>query len=193
MKKVLLLLADGFEAYEASVFTDVLGWANEFGDEPIMVSTAGKKDNLKCTWNLTVVSQMRVRDVNVEEFDALAVPGGFGKAGFYDDVLSGDFLELIKAFNSADKTIASICVGAIPLAKSGILINRRATTYHLSEGRWRKQLKEMGAIVVDEAIVQDKNIITSTSPATAPDVAFLLLETLTSKKNTNHIKKLMGW
>jgi len=26
MKKVLLLLADGFETYEASVFIDVIGW-----------------------------------------------------------------------------------------------------------------------------------------------------------------------
>jgi len=32
MKKVLLLLADGFEAYEAA-FTDILGWANDFGFE----------------------------------------------------------------------------------------------------------------------------------------------------------------
>ncbi len=26
MKKVLLLLADGFEVFEASVFIDVMGW-----------------------------------------------------------------------------------------------------------------------------------------------------------------------
>ena len=33
MKKVLLLLADGFEAVEASVFTDVLGWNNLEGTD----------------------------------------------------------------------------------------------------------------------------------------------------------------
>ena len=34
MKKVLLLLAQGFEEYEASVFTDVLGWSRDVGDIP---------------------------------------------------------------------------------------------------------------------------------------------------------------
>lgn len=32
MKKILLLLANGFEAVEASVFTDVLGWNKWEGD-----------------------------------------------------------------------------------------------------------------------------------------------------------------
>lgn len=32
MKKVLLLLANGFEAVEASVFTDVIGWNQSSGD-----------------------------------------------------------------------------------------------------------------------------------------------------------------
>ena len=32
MKKVLLLLADGFEIYEASVFIDVIGWNLVEGD-----------------------------------------------------------------------------------------------------------------------------------------------------------------
>ena len=33
MKKILLLLANGFEAYEASVFTDVFGWNRSRGDD----------------------------------------------------------------------------------------------------------------------------------------------------------------
>ncbi|HAU35641.1 MAG TPA: DJ-1 family protein, partial [Lysinibacillus sp.] len=32
MKKIMLLLANGFEAVEASVFTDVLGWNKWEGD-----------------------------------------------------------------------------------------------------------------------------------------------------------------
>ena len=54
-------------------------------------------------------------------------------------------------------------------------------------------MAEMGAKVLDESIVVDENIITSSSPATAVDVAFLLLEKLTSKENTNNIKILMGF
>jgi len=38
MKKVLLLLANGFEEYEAGAFTDVLGWSRAFGNVPIEVT-----------------------------------------------------------------------------------------------------------------------------------------------------------
>ena len=50
MKKVLLLLANGFEEYEASAFTDVLGWSRVFG-MPVKVVTAGMHPQLRCTWN----------------------------------------------------------------------------------------------------------------------------------------------
>jgi len=41
MKKILLLLADGFEAVEASVFTDVLGWNKWEWDGSTEVVTVG--------------------------------------------------------------------------------------------------------------------------------------------------------
>ena len=47
------------------------------------------------------------------------------------------------------------------------------------------------AIVQDESIVIDKNIITSTGPSTGLDVSFKLLEMLTSIETVNLIKKYM--
>jgi hypothetical protein len=44
-----------------------------------------------------------------------------------------------------------------------------------------------------EPIIFDDNIITSLNPATATDVAFKLLELLTSKKNSDYIKEIMGF
>jgi putative intracellular protease/amidase len=35
MKRVLILLSNGFEVYEAAAFIDVLGWASTFGSEPV--------------------------------------------------------------------------------------------------------------------------------------------------------------
>lgn len=101
MKKICLLLADGFEAVEASAFTDVLGWNLYEGDKSTKVVTCGTKPVLKCTWNFTVVP--------------------------------------------------------------------------------------------DSPVVVDGNIITSYNPSTAFDVAFLLLEKLTSTENTNRVKALMGF
>ena len=44
MKRVLLFLAQGFEAYEASVFTDVIGWSRAFGIEPVDLK---RQDSMK--------------------------------------------------------------------------------------------------------------------------------------------------
>ncbi len=193
MKKICLLLADGFEAVEASVFTDVLGWNLYEGDKSTKVVTCGTKPVLKCTWNFTVVPEMLLEDLKVDEFDALAIPGGFEEAHFYRGAFSGAFLEAIREFDRQGKVIATVCVAALAVAKSGVLKGRRATTYNI--GGWRqKQLAELGAIVVpDSPIVVDGNIITSYNPSTAFEVAFLLLEKMTSKENTDRVKALMGF
>jgi protein deglycase len=59
------------------------------------------------------------------------------------------------------------------------------------DGVRRKQLADFGALVQDESIVIDKNIITSTGPSTALGVAFHLLEMLTNKENVDVVKKYM--
>lgn len=194
MKKVLLLLANGFEAVEASVFTDVMGWNKLEGDGTTDLVTVGLRDKIKCTWNFTVIPEMHISDVNIDEFDALAIPGGYEEAGFYEEAFSRDFLNLIREFDKAGKIIASICVGALPIGKSGVLTNRNATTYNLGDGKRQKQLFELGAnVLANKPIVIDKNIITSYNPSTAFEVAFKLLEMLTSKENCNKVKKLMGF
>lgn len=192
MKNVLLLLANGFEAVEASVFTDVIGWNKSDGDGATNLITVGMREKLKCTYNFTVVPEMHISEVNIDKFDALAIPGGFEEAGFYEDAYSEEFLNIIREFDKVGKIIASICVGALPIGKSGVLAYRNATTYNL--GKRQKQLSEFGANVLDdEPIVIDKNIITSYNPSTAFDVAFKLLEMLTSKENCINVKKLMGF
>ena len=193
MKKVLILLANGFELYEASAFIDVLGWAMAFGSEPIEVVTAGFSKQLHCTFGFDVIPDSLISQVDLDSFDALAIPGGFEKAGVYQDAFSLKFLEVINYFEEAGKIISSICVGALPVAKSGVLQGRNATTYHLLEGRRRKELGSFGAIVQDSPIVRDKNITTSSSPATAINVALDLLERLTSRENADHIQELMGF
>ena len=190
-KKVLLFLAQGFEEYEASVFTDVIGWSRVYGKEPVDLITTSLRPEIKCTWNFTVQPELAFEKINVQDFDALAIAGGFEKAGFYEDAYDERLLNLIREFDQGGKIIAAICVSALPVGKSGVLKGRKATTYDLLDGVRRKQLADFGAIVQDEQIVIDKNIITSTGPATALDVAFILLEMLTDKENVDLVKKYM--
>ena len=190
-KKVLLFLAQGFEEYEAAVFTDVMGWTRVIGAEPVDVVTTALRSEVICKWNFRVRPEIEFDAVTATEYDALAIPGGFGDAGFYEDVFDERFLDLIRAFDKQERIIATVCVAAIPLGKSGVLKGRNATTYDLSDGFRRKQLAGFGANVQDEHVVTDKNIITSTGPATGLDVSFQLLEMLTSAKNVDEVKKHM--
>ncbi len=190
-KKVLLFLSQGFEEYEAGVFTDVIGWSRELGNEPVdMISTALRPE-LKCKWNLIVRPEIGFDKINIEDYDALAIPGGFKNSGYYEDVFDERFQNMIREFDKDGKIIAAVCAAAIPVGKSGVLDNRNATTYDLSDIYGRKYLANLGVNVLDQHVVIDNNIITSTGPATGLDVAFKLLEMLTSRKNVDEVKKYM--
>jgi protein deglycase len=192
VKKVILFLCQGVEEYEASVFTDALGWTTTYGLEPIKLVTVGLRSKVKCAWNFTIEPECQLSEIDINDFDALAIPGGMSRAGFYEDAYDERLLSLIRNFDSQGKLIASVCVGALPIAKSGVLNGRNGTTYHLSEKR-QAQMKEMGVNIIQQPIVIDKNIITSRSPSAAMDVAFAVVEKLTSATNLNRIKEGMGF
>lgn len=180
--KILLFLAKGFETMEFSVFVDIFGWArNDYG-YPIDVETVGFSKTVNSTFNIPVIVDKIIDEIDINDYDALAIPGGFEEFGFYDEAYNEEFLSLIRKFDEQNKIIATICVGALPLGKSGILKNRNATTYHLKDGYRQKELQKFGANVINQPIVIDDNVITSYCPQTAPEVAFTLLAKLTSKE-----------
>jgi 4-methyl-5(b-hydroxyethyl)-thiazole monophosphate biosynthesis len=65
-----------------------------------------------------------INGLDLNSFDALAVPGG---AGFFIDAYEKEFLALIQHFHNADKPVASVCVASLSLRKAGIMNGRRAT------------------------------------------------------------------
>lgn len=77
----------------------------------------------------------------------------------------------------------------MPIGKAGVLEGRNATTYHLNNSYRQKELAEFGVNVMNEPIVVDKNIITSYSPQTANDVAFIMLERLLEKRKLIGLEK----
>lgn len=192
MKQVLLLLCKGVEIYEAAAFYDVLGWSGTYGTEAVRAITVGLQAEVRGAFGIKIIPDKLLSVVQTDEFDALAIPGGFEMYGYYEEAYSEAVVNLIRHFDELEKPIVSICVGALPLAKSGILKERRATTYHL-EGMRRKQLADFGVNVVDEPIVKDRNVVTSTSPATAMEVAFDLLARITSDENSRRIREMMGF
>ena len=191
MKKVLLLLADGFETIEASVFIDVMGWNLVEGDHSTELYTCGLRREIKSSFNQRFVVDYLIDDIDIDSFDALAVPGGFENFGYYRDAYDDKFLGLIRGFRDNEKIIASVCVGALPLGKSGILKGKKATTY--KNPVRREALKKFGVQVINQPIVREGQVITSWNPSTAFDVAFLLLELVTTKNNADQVRALLGF
>lgn len=191
MKRVLMLLANGVEPMEMAAFTDILGWADLLGDHPVELVNAGLRRKIVTTFGLTLNPSFLLSDLDISRFDALALPGGFEPSGFYEEALSDPFLATIRHFFEAGKPVASVCVSSVCLGVAGVLRDRSATTYHQEGGKRKNQLLQAGARFVDRPVVVDDNIITSSGPGTATEVAFLLLAQITSVENAAFIRQKM--
>ena len=193
MKKILILISQGVEILEVSPFIDIFGWNMVVGKKNTTTTTTSIHDIIYCTWNLKIFPQLNLKKENIdlEEYDALVIPGGFGKAGFFNDMKDSIFKNVIQHFNEKNKIIVGVCTGVIPLGEAGILKGRKATTYLLDNERYFSQLEKYSAIPIREEIVEDENLITCSGPKNALETAFLLLEKFSDKENCNIVKKNM--
>ncbi len=193
--KLLLVLCKGFEHMESAPFIDIFGWARSYLNSDVEVVTCGFNESVTSTFGVSVNVDKTIDEIHISEYDALAIPGGFGEYGFYEEAYDTDFLGLIRTFDKAGKPIASVCVGSKPLGKAGILKGKKATTYHLDNKKHQKQLAAFEGVTVipDESVVIDGNIITSFCPETAPQVSFELLAILKGQLMADDVKKLMGF
>lgn len=191
--KILLLCLHAFETMEFSPFIDVMGWARDDYDCDIQVTTCGFTKTVMSTFGVPIIVDVLLDDVCIDDYCALVIPGGFEEYGFYNEAYDEKTLAFIRSFYAKGTIVASVCVAAFPLAKSGILVDKTATTYHLRGGFKQRELAQMGVHVVNEPVVVDQNIITSYCPQTAPFVAFRLLEMLTSTEKMEQVKEAMGY
>ena len=191
-KKVLLLLPSGSEVLEAAAFIDVFGWHQAIGSAVCRLITCSVTHEVSLSFGQAMLAQVLPDEVIVDDFAALALPGGFGSYGYYEHAASEPYLDLIRGFSQQKKPIAAICTGAIVLAKAGLLKNRRATTYNKEKG-WAEQLQKAGAYFTDDPLTVDGHIITSQNPASAAWVALTLLERLVGAPERSFIQEQMGF
>ena len=197
MKSILVFLASGVEILEVSPFIDVFGWNSVVGDKenPIKLETASFGKYIRCTWSLGLKTEidLLVDEIDIDRYDALVIPGGFGMAGFFKDGKNPKIQDIIQKFYKKNKIIVGVCTGAILLGETSVLKNKKATTYFLDNERYFSQLKKFGAIPIKDTIVRDENIFTTANPESALRMAFILLEILTDKKNCDLVKENMGY
>ena len=197
MKKIAVFLFEGAELFEIASFTDIFGWNNVVGLKKfrdIKLETISYKESIKCTWGGSLKVEKVITEKNIEEifnYDVLVIPGGFGKANFFEEKNNEIFKKLIKYFYENNKIIVAICSAVINLLESGYIKDKKVTTYLLDNKRYFNQLKNYNIIPVEEEIVIDDNLFTCSGPGNALEMSFKLLEKLTSSKNLEIVKKNM--
>lgn len=105
---------------------------------------------------------LSVQDLRVDDIDGLVIPGGYCPEKLRTNP---DALDLVREAFSKGKVVAAICHGPQVLISAGVLKGRRVTGYR---GIW-DDLRNAGAIVVDEPVVVDGNLITSRTPDDLPE------------------------
>lgn len=197
MKKIAIFLFEGAELFEIASFTDVFGWNNIVGLKEyrdIKIETISYKESIKCTWGGELKTEKVITEENIEKFfdyDVLIIPGGFGKANFFEGKNNKFFKKLIKYFSENNKIIVAICSAVINLLESTYIRGKKVTTYLLDNKRYFNQLKNYNVIPIEEEIVEDNNLFTCSGPGNALELSFRLLEKLTSNENVNIIKDNM--
>ena len=197
MKKIVIFLFEGAELFEIASFTDIFGWNNVVGLKEyrdIKLETISYKESIKCTWGGEIKVEEVITEENIEKFfdyDVLIIPGGFGKANFFEEKNNTIFKKLTKHFSENNKIIVAICSAVINLLESAYIKDKKVTTYLLDNKRYFNQLKNYNIIPVEEEIVIDNNLFTCSGPGNALELSFRVLEKLTSKENLKIIQNNM--
>ena len=156
MSRVLVPLARGFEEIEAVSIIDVLRRA----DIEVLVASLDENSSVKGANGITVVSDMQIKDVDIDELDMIVLPGGV--EGTYALAEDENVLRILKEMDEKGKNIGAICAAPFALNKAGVL-KHNYTCYPSFE----EFIREDGYMADKAMVVEDENIITSRGPATA--------------------------
>lgn len=142
---------------------------------PFHVFTVARtRDPIHATGGLQVIPDHSFADC--PRIDLLVVAGGFGTRPLMEDAEVGEWIRRVSAGASVT---ASVCTGALLLARAGLLRGRRATTHwgalDLLASLDDSIRVERGTPFVDDAIV------TSAGVAAGIEMAFHVVERLHGK------------
>ena len=170
-KRVLCLLADGFEEIETVTPIDLLRRA---GAEVVIASLGNETATGRC--GIRLIADVLLADVDPSSFDMLFIPGGPGVGLLRSD---GRPAQLAREFSSSGKPVAAICAAPLVLMDAGLLAGKRFTAYHSVR-------EELGG-GLDERVVIDGNLITSRGAGTAMDFAMAMITALLGQATADRV------
>ncbi len=177
MVKVLVPLANGFEEIEAVSIIDVLRRA----EIEVLVASLGEERQVNGANGITVVADMNIKNIVVNELDMIVLPGGWdGTYALADDK---HVQSILKEMDAKGKNIAAICAAPFALHKAGVL-KEKYTCYPSAE----EQIREEGYLGDKAMIVQDGNVMTSRGPGTSICFALEIVKKLKGNETYEMLK-----
>jgi 4-methyl-5(b-hydroxyethyl)-thiazole monophosphate biosynthesis len=172
-KTMLVVLAEGFEDIEAIAPIDVLTRA---GCE---VTVAGLVDGpVKAAYGTTILPQTTLEKVGDSLYDGIFFPGGRKNA----QALAADkrAIQLARRHYEAGKLVSAICAAPSHVLgeAAGLLKGKRAS----GDPSFNDKLAASGAIVTDQMVTVDGNIITGVGPGAAMLFALEVTEYLCGRE-----------
>lgn len=175
MKKIMVLLADGFEDIEMVASVDI--WRR--GKIQVDLISIGELEVRSGTGS-KLLADMKISDVNEKDYDLLFLPGGGGVKGLDE---SEQVRSLITQFMKKEKYVSAICAAPLILGKMGILDNRVFTCYPSFE----KFAPE--GVYKTIGVIQDGTVITGRGVGYVFDFALYILELLQGKDMRHQVEE----
>lgn len=178
MKRVICLLADGFEETEAIATIDVLRRAGCTVDLVSMNESRTVVGSHKIT-----LTADRTWNSNLRDYDLLFLPGG--QPGTNNLAADPRVLGMVREFYTTGKWVTAICAAPMVLAKAGILFDKNVTSYPTEN----QADIFRDAHYLEDLVVKDGKIITSRGVGTVFHFAYALVDALGLKSEP--LKKAM--
>lgn len=167
--KRIAILAE--EDFEDSELIEPMKAMKEAGAHVVVVSS-GSKNIYKGKKRTASGSVDTTADrVKADDFAAITVPGGYAPDKMR---LHQPMMDLVKRAYDLGKVVAAVCHGPQFLISADIVRGRRLTSW----ASVAVDVKNAGAIWVDEPMVQDDNLIKSRKPADLPRFNAAIIEAL---------------
>jgi len=108
----------------------------------------------------TAEPDISLREVNVDDYDAVAFIGGGGSSVYFNNPAAHD---IAKKTESTGKILAAICIAPSTLANAGLLKGKKVTSFSSEEAN----LRAKGADYTGDDVTEDGKLITANGPAAA--------------------------
>ncbi len=168
-KKVAIITANGFEEVELTSPKKALEDAGAMVDiisaEPKVVK-AWDHDH----WSKEYPVNKQLAQVNVDDYDALMIPGGVMNPDKMR--VNEQYVNLARAFMESGKPVAAICHGPQLLIETGLLQGREMT----SAPNIKTDIQNAGANWKDLPVVTDNGFVTSRGPKDLPQFNKKMIE-----------------